>query len=94
MLENPSRPVPIEIRGNWLILRTDALGKRAVAQCTMCGSARELSLEALDGGVNCPGCLSPRSAAPTKPAADSFATGVANLQSWGALKRHKGAVGS
>jgi hypothetical protein len=77
-----------ETFGTWRVVSRDSLGKRVICKCAICGHVCTIGAEALEGGaVNCAGCVHPH---PAKPAADSFATGVADLEVWGAKKKHFG----
>ena len=84
----------VERHGNWLVLGGDVTGKRIECRCSQCQRVTVIGREALEGGagVTCPGCLNPRSAKPDAARADSFATGVAGMEVWGARKRHRGAL--
>jgi hypothetical protein len=65
--------------------------KRCLCRCD-CGKVVERSAEALTAGA-ISNCGNGRHA-PAKPAdhhPDSFASGVASIESWGARKRHRGA---
>jgi hypothetical protein len=87
----PAEPGAIERHGNWLILGRDATHKRVTCRCTICSHICAIGREALESGVVfCAGCAHPHSAKPAEPA-DSFAANVADLESWGARKRHRGA---
>jgi hypothetical protein len=88
---SPAEPDAIERRGDWLVIGGDTTGKRVVCRCSRCHHVTLIGREALEAGlVNCPGCARP---ATPDARADSFATGVASLESWGAWKRHKGGGG-
>jgi hypothetical protein len=84
------RQTPVETIGAWKIV-VDVTGKRCTAQCSACGSIRELSTEALQSGktVQCSGCVPVRN--PTSHSQRSnFPKDVAHTELRGAKKRHKG----
>jgi hypothetical protein len=101
-----AEPDAIERRGNWITISRDATLKRVSCRCATCGHLCLIGAEALEGGVNCPGCLSPHSVLSNVPPAahlpsakpdrsDSFAGAVADMEGRNAWKRHKGGgVGS
>jgi hypothetical protein len=59
--QDPTEPGAIERRGNWFIIGGDTTGKRCACRCAQCQHVTLIGREALESGVNCPGCLSPRS---------------------------------
>jgi hypothetical protein len=92
--DGSSTPGAIERRYGALVIvgfRDARLAKVAIVRCD-CGKIVERSAEALVGGemLNCGNCRA-TPATPTAPAAD-FAADLANLESLGARRRHRGAA--
>jgi hypothetical protein len=76
----------------WLAIGGDATGKRVVCKCAKCAHVCTIGREALEaGGVFCSGCASPAKPATPDARSDSFAGTIADTESRGVWKRHKGA---
>jgi len=87
-----SRVEPGQTFGAWTVLGIEQpLGRRATCRC-VCGNIRQVSVEALEGGIarSC-GCSGEfRSGKPARAGEANFASGVAEVERHGAGKRHKG----
>jgi hypothetical protein len=79
----PDPPFSLGHRGPWVILGRDALGKRAVAQCSHCRAVKEISI-ADDCVASC-GCGAPR-----RTGAETFAATVAAAERIVAAGRRRG----
>jgi hypothetical protein len=91
---SPADPAAIERRYGALVIvgfRDARLAKVAICRCA-CGNVVERSVEALTAGdiSSCGNCRT-TAAEPAEPAAD-FAADLANLESLGARRRHRGAA--
>jgi hypothetical protein len=76
----------------WLIVRTDAIGKRAVVKCQRCERVAQASVESLvDLSFKACGCStrpSPHAGSDVK--APSIAHEITKTESFSAARRHRG----
>jgi hypothetical protein len=81
--------------GNWKLIgfADQRTLKRAVVRCKVCKVVREISAAAFEDGGLIPACTNCQPSHSLNPTAKSFASSVADSETRGARKRHRGEDG-